>query len=108
MRRPRVLVASGVALAAAALAAPALAAPPRELTLSSGWEVRVAAAAPAEPQPPPPEETAPEGAGPALPATAAGVAAQAPGEWQADHRAERVRHARAAIALSGPGAALPA
>ena len=82
MRRPGVLVASGVALAAAALAAPALAAAPRELTLSSGWELRVAAAAPAEPQPPPPEETAPEGAGPAIPATAAGVAAQAPGEWQ--------------------------
>ena len=83
MRRPCVLVASGVALSAAALAAPALAAAPREQTLSRGWEVRVAVAAPAEPQPAPPEETAPEGAGPALPATAAGVAAQAPGEWQA-------------------------
>ena len=83
MRRPFVLVASGVALSAAALAAPALAAAPRELTLSSGWEVRMDVAAPAEPQPAPPEETAPEGAGPALPATAAGVAAQAPGEWQA-------------------------
>ena len=47
MRRPCVLVASGVALAAAALAAPALAAAPRELTLSRGWEVRVAVAPPA-------------------------------------------------------------
>ena len=83
MRRPCVLVASGVAVAAAALAAPALAAAPRELTLSSGWELRVAPAAPAEPQPAPPEETAPEGAGPSIPATAAGVAAQAPGDWQA-------------------------
>ena len=82
MRRPCVLVASGVAVAAAVLAAPALAAAPREVTLSSGWELRVAPAAPAEPQPPPPEETAPEGAGPAIPATAAGVAAQAPGDWQ--------------------------
>ena len=82
MRRPCVLVASGVAVAAAALAAPALAAAPRELTLSSGWERRVAPAAPAEPQPAPPEETAPDGVGPAIPATAAGVAAQAPGEWQ--------------------------
>ncbi len=82
MRRPCVLVASGVAVAAAALAAPALAAAPREVTLSSGWERRVAPAAPAEPQPAPPEETAPEGAGPAIPATAAGVAAQAPGDWQ--------------------------
>ena len=42
----------------------------------------MAPAAPAQPQPAPPEETAPEGAGPAIPATAAGVAAQAPGEWQ--------------------------
>ena len=42
----------------------------------------MAVAAPAQPQPAPPEETAPEGAGPAIPATAAGVAAQAPGEWQ--------------------------
>jgi Glycosyl hydrolases family 2, TIM barrel domain/Glycosyl hydrolases family 2 len=82
MRGPCVLVASGVALAAAGLAAPALAAPPREQTLSSGWELQKTAAAPAEPQPAPPEETAPEGAGPAIPATAAGVAAQAPGEWQ--------------------------
>src|SRR5215210_6003583 len=82
IRRPCVLVASGVALATAALPAAAMAAPPREQTLSSGWEVRVAAAAPAEPQPAPPEETAPEGAGPAIRATPAGVAAQAPGEWQ--------------------------
>ena len=42
----------------------------------------MAPAAPAEPQPAPPEETAPEGVGPAIPATAAGVAAQAPGDWQ--------------------------
>ena len=82
MRGPCVLVASGVALAAAGLATPALAAPPREQTLSKGWELQKTAAAPAEPQPAPPEETAPEGAGPAIPATAAGVAAQAPGEWR--------------------------
>jgi Glycosyl hydrolases family 2, TIM barrel domain/Glycosyl hydrolases family 2 len=83
MRRSPVLSASAVALAAAALATPALAAPPpRGLMLSNGWEVRVAAAAPAPPQPAPPEETAPAGAGPAIPATAAGRVAQAPGEWQ--------------------------
>jgi len=75
-------VASAVALAGATLAGPALAAPPRELTLSRGWEVRIAAAPPAEPQPAPPEETAPEGTGSAIPATPAGVAAQAPGEWR--------------------------
>ena len=40
------------------------------------------AAAPAPPQQAPPEETAPEGAGPAAPATAAGLAAQSPGEWK--------------------------
>ena len=82
MRRPFVLVAPASPSRGRA-AAPALAAAPRELTLSRGWEVRVAVAAPAEPQPAPPEETAPEGAGPAIPATAAGVAAQAPGEWRA-------------------------
>ena len=83
MRGSPVLMASAVALTAAALATPALAAPsPRGLMLSNGWEVRVAAAAPAPPQPAPPEETAPAGAGPAIPATAAGMAAQAPGEWQ--------------------------
>lgn len=67
-----------------ALASPsaALAAPPRELTLSSGWEMRVDAAAPALPQPAPPEETAPESAKPSAPATAAGLAAQTPGEWE--------------------------
>ena len=108
MRRPCVLVASGVA---ARCGRPGRAGARRgrraSMTLSSGWELRVAPAAPAEPQPAPPEETAPEGAGPAIPATAAGVAAQAPGEWQPATGAERVRHARAAVAVSGPGAALP-
>ncbi len=42
----------------------------------------MAPATPAPPQPAPPEETVPEGAGPAIPPTAAGVAAQAPGEWR--------------------------
>jgi hypothetical protein len=54
---------------------------PRASTLSSGWEVRVEPAAPAPPQVAPPEETAPEGAPPAAPATSAGRAAQAPGQW---------------------------
>jgi hypothetical protein len=56
--------------------------PPRQRALSSGWEMRTEAAAPAPPQEAPPEETAPENAAPAAPATAAGLAAQAPGDWQ--------------------------
>jgi hypothetical protein len=55
---------------------------PRASTLSQGWEVRVEPAEPAPPQVAPPEETAPEGAPPAAPATPAGRAAQAPGEWR--------------------------
>ena len=71
------------AAALIALAAPAAAlAQPRERALSSGWEMRLEAAAPAPPQEAPPEETAPVGAGPAAPATAAGLAAQSPGEWE--------------------------
>lgn len=81
MRRAPALATSLLALAApsAALAADG---PPRQRMLSSGWEMRVEPAAPAPPQEAPPEETAPEGAGPAAPATAAGLAAQAPGEWR--------------------------
>ncbi len=81
MRRSSALVTALIALAAPA-AALAQGAPPRERTLSGGWEMRVEAAAPAPPQEAPPEETAPEGSGPAAPATAAGLAAQAPGEWE--------------------------
>jgi hypothetical protein len=81
MRRVSTLAASLIALAAptAALAQGPL---PRELTLSRGWEISVQPAAPAPPQPAPPEETAPEDAPPAAPATAAGRAAQSPGEWR--------------------------
>ena len=99
MRRAAALTTALLALAAPA-AALAQGAPPRERTLSSGWEMRVEPAAPAPPQEAPPEETAPEGSGPAAPATPAGRAAQAPGDWQQHARAERVRHARAAVALS--------
>ena len=77
---------SALAAALIALAAPTAALAqgslPRERTLSSGWEMRVEAAAPAPPQDAPPEETAPENAGPAAPATAAGLAAQVPGQWK--------------------------
>jgi len=55
---------------------------PRASTLSSGWEVRVEPAAPAPPQVAPPEETAPDGVPPPAPATSAGRAAQAPGQWR--------------------------
>jgi beta-glucuronidase len=54
---------------------------PSERTLSSGWEMRVEAAAPAPPQEAPPEETAPEPARVSAPRTPPGLAAQAPGEW---------------------------
>jgi beta-galactosidase len=82
MRPVYALSAALIALAAPA-AALAQGAPPRERTLSSGWEMRVEAAAPAPPQEAPPEETAPEGEAPPAPATAAGLAAQAPGPWTA-------------------------
>jgi Glycosyl hydrolases family 2, TIM barrel domain/Glycosyl hydrolases family 2 len=55
---------------------------PRASTLSKGWEVRVEPAEPAPPQTAPPEETAPEGVPPTAPATPAGRAAQAPGQWR--------------------------
>jgi hypothetical protein len=75
------LVAALIALAAPT-AALAQGTPPRERQLSSGWEMRLEAAAPAPPQEPPPEETAPENGAPAAPPTGAGFAAQSPGEWK--------------------------
>jgi Glycosyl hydrolases family 2, TIM barrel domain/Glycosyl hydrolases family 2 len=82
MRRTGAIAVTLIALAAPA-AALAQGAPPRERTLTSGWEMRVEPAAPAPPQDAPPEETAPESAGSAAPATAGGLAAQAPGDWRA-------------------------
>ena len=55
---------------------------PSEHTLSSGWEMRVEAAAPAPPQEAPPEETAPDGQASSLRRTPPGRAAQADGAWQ--------------------------
>jgi beta-glucuronidase len=81
MRPEYALAACLIALAAPA-AALAQGSPPRERTLSSGWEMRAEAAAPAPPQEAPPEETAPEGELPSAPATPAGRAAQAPGDWK--------------------------
>jgi len=85
MRRPSVPAAFPIAIAAALLAAgapsSAQAAPPRERALSEGWEMRTEVGAPAPPQEAPPEETAPESAAPSAPATAAGLAAQVPGDW---------------------------
>jgi beta-galactosidase len=79
---PIVLVAASLIAVGAPSAALAQGAPPRERKLSDGWEMRVEAGAPAPPQEAPPEETAPESAPPAAPATAAGLAAQTPGEWE--------------------------
>jgi beta-glucuronidase len=55
---------------------------PSEHTLSSGWEMRVEAAAPALPQPPPPEETEPDPEASAGRWTRPGRAAQTDGAWQ--------------------------
>jgi beta-glucuronidase len=74
-------VAIAIALVGATVPSVADAAP-RERTLSTGWEMRVEPSEPAPPQQAPPEETAPEAAAPSAPPTAAGRAAQAPGEWR--------------------------
>ena len=74
---------------------------PTEHTLSSGWEMRVEAAAPAPPQPAPPEETEPDGSDGASVGDDAARAGRPVGRPLAGHpRAERVRLARAAAALS--------
>jgi beta-glucuronidase len=82
MGRP-VLVTAVLALLALPTAALAQRAVPSERTLSSGWEMRVEAAAPALPQPAPPEETEPEGEGASAARTLPGRAAQADGDWEA-------------------------
>jgi beta-galactosidase len=95
MRRPALLTCLLLLAAAPAAAAQAS---PRERSLTSGWEVRVEPAAPGLPQPAPPEETAEEDAPPSAPATPAGRAAQAPGEWR-PARVPSVFNARAIPAL---------
>jgi len=55
---------------------------PSERTLSSGWETRVEAAAPAPPQPAPPEETEPDGETASSYRSPPGRAAQTDGDWQ--------------------------
>jgi len=84
MPRAALITTALVALATPS-AAVAQRAVPAEHPLSSGWEYRVEAAAPAPPQDPPPEETAPEGEPASAPRTPAGRAAQAPGDWQPTH-----------------------
>ena len=81
MRRAAPITTALVALAIPS-AASAQRAVPSERVLSSGWEMRVEPAAPAPPQPAPPEETSPEGDSTPIPATRAGRAAQAPGDWR--------------------------
>jgi hypothetical protein len=66
-------------------AAQAQRAVPSEHTLSSGWEMRVEAAAPAPPQPAPPEETEPDSEGASVAMTPPGRGAQSNGQWQVTH-----------------------
>src|SRR5215207_7073519 len=82
MPRAAVLCSALVALAMPSVAL-AQAAVPSEHTLSSGWEMRVEAAAPAPPQPAPPEETEPDAEGSSTQMTPPGRAAQSDGAWQA-------------------------
>ena len=72
-----VLLALGAPSAAAAETAV-----PAQRTLSSGWQMRVEAAAPAPPQPAPPEETEPDAESSSRPFSPPGRAAQADGDWQ--------------------------
>jgi Glycosyl hydrolases family 2, TIM barrel domain/Glycosyl hydrolases family 2 len=55
---------------------------PAEHTLSSGWQMRVEAAAPAPPQPAPPEETEPDAEGARVRLSPPGRGAQSDGPWQ--------------------------
>jgi hypothetical protein len=63
-------------------AAVAQTAVPAQRTLSSGWQMRVEAAAPAPPQPAPPEETQPGADSSSRPFSPPGRAAQTDGAWQ--------------------------
>jgi hypothetical protein len=81
MPRAAVICSGLVALAMPSVAL-AQRAVPAEHTLSSGWEMRVEAAAPALPQPAPPEETQPEGEASSVPRTPPGRGAQADSDWQ--------------------------
>src|SRR5215213_2992625 len=83
LRSMRSAVLSTTALIALGIPSAALAqrAVPAEHTLSSGWEMRVEAAAPAEPQPAPPEETEPDAEGSSARLSPPGRAAQSDGPW---------------------------
>jgi beta-galactosidase/beta-glucuronidase len=73
---------AAIAAFAALPAAAAAAELPRAQALSSGWEMRAQAAAPAPPQAPPPFEGQPEGTPAAQPTTAPGArATRAPAQW---------------------------
>ena len=74
----------GAGVIALLLASPAIAQPvvPKERVLSSGWQMRLDAAAPAPPQDAPPDETAPDGQASSLRRTPAGRATQVNGPWQ--------------------------
>ena len=89
------------------VSAAAAAAPPRAQTLSSGWEVRNQAAAPAPDQPAPPLEGQPEDVAGRRPAGArrTGVAGDDALEPRDDP--ERLRLAGGRLGVRGPGAPLP-
>jgi beta-galactosidase/beta-glucuronidase len=79
--RRRALGACVFAACAALPAAAAAAELPRAQPLSTGWEIRSQAAAPAPPQPPPPLEGQPEGVPGAQPAAVRGRAGRAQSQW---------------------------
>src|SRR5918992_5015573 len=82
LRRGLARYVPAIAAFAALPSAAAAAELPRAQTLSSGWEMRAQAAAPAPPQPPPPFEGQPEGTPAAQPAAArGGRAGQAAAQW---------------------------
>jgi beta-glucuronidase len=81
MRRAAALTTALVALALAPAAA-AQRAVPSEHVLSSGWQMREEAAAPAPPQPAPPEETSPEPARASARMSPRGRAVQTTGDWR--------------------------
>jgi hypothetical protein len=81
MPRAAALTTALVALALPPAAA-AQRAVPSERVLSSGWEMRLEAAAPAPPQPAPPEETSPEPARASARLSPPGRAVQTNGDWR--------------------------
>ena len=109
LRRALARFLSAAAVCAALPAAASAAELPRAQTLSSGWEVRAQAAAPAPPQPPPPFEGQPEGAPAAQPTAApGGRASQTAAQLVPRDRAERLQHQGGGVGVRRIRAPLPA